>query len=162
MTKRRRESKSSVAERRWLRSRRSAAIAGPKMCQIESSCDCRRATHQRIWLQKFRTRRHLAARTMSCLARLPQATGLESARDSGPSTATVDSDAARVTEFNRGISSGRVKDAHQEGTGSFSATLLRREKLIPDSMRKTTLANLETKTLNQCLRPPLECGCEDF
>jgi hypothetical protein len=77
----------------------------------------------------------------------PVSTCLKSARDPGPSTATVDSDAARVTEFNRGISSGRVKDAHQEGTGSSSATLLRQEKLIPDSMRKTTLANLETKTL---------------
>ena len=31
----------------------------------------------------------------------PVSTGLEGARDPGPSTATVDSDAARVTEFNR-------------------------------------------------------------
>ena len=77
----------------------------------------------------------------------PVSTGLESARDPGPSTATVDSDAARVTEFNRGIPSGRGQEAHQESTGSPSPTLLRREELIPDSMRKTTLANLETKTL---------------
>ena len=77
----------------------------------------------------------------------PVSTGLESAKDPGPSTATVYSDAAQVTEFTRGISSGRVKDAHQEGTGSSSATLLRREELIPDSIRKTTLAILETKTL---------------
>jgi hypothetical protein len=77
----------------------------------------------------------------------PVSTGLESARDLGPSTATVDTDAAQVTEFTRGISSGRVKDAHQEGTGSSSATLLRQEELIPDSIRKTTLAILETKTL---------------
>ncbi len=40
-----------------------------------------------------------------------------------------------------------MKDAHQEGTGSSSATLLRREQLIPDSMRKTTLANLGTTRL---------------
>ena len=72
---------------------------------------------------------------MFCLARLPQATGLESARNPGLSTATVDLDAARVTEVNRGIFSGRVEEAHQEGTGSSLATLLRREKLIPDSMR---------------------------
>ena len=57
------------------------------------------------------------------------------------------SDAARVTEFNRGIPSGRGQEAHQESTGSPSPTLLHREELIPDSMRKTTLANLETKTL---------------
>ena len=78
----------------------------------------------------------------------PASTGLESARDLGPpSTATVDSDAVRVTEFNRGMRSGRVQEAHQESMGSPSATLVRREELIPDSMRKTTLANLETKTL---------------
>ena len=53
-------------------------------------------------------------------------TGLESARDPGPSTATVDSDAARVTEFNRGIPSGRVQEVHQESTGSSAATLLLR------------------------------------
>ena len=49
----------------------------------------------------------------------------------------------------RKFQSGHVKDVHQEGTaGSFSTTLLRREELIPDSMRKKpTLANLETKTL---------------
>ncbi len=34
-----------------------------------------------------------------------------------------------------------------DNTGSFSMHPLRREELIPDSMRKTTLANLETKTL---------------
>jgi hypothetical protein len=54
-------------------------------------------------------------------------TGLESAREPGPSKATVDSDAARVTEFNRGIQSGRVQEVHQESTGSSSTTLLRRE-----------------------------------
>ena len=68
-------------------------------------------------------------------------TGLESAREPGHSTATVNS------EFNRGIRTGRVQEAHQESTESSSTKLLRREKLIPDSMRKTTLANLETKTL---------------
>ena len=75
---------------------------------------------------------------------LPVSTGLESARDPGPSTATVDSDAARVTEFNRGIPSGCVQEAHQERAGSSSATLL---ELLPDSLRKITLANLETKAL---------------
>ncbi len=40
-----------------------------------------------------------------------------------------------------------MKEVHQESTGSSSATLVRREELIPDSMRKTTLAYLETKTL---------------
>ena len=51
--------------------------------------------------------------------------GAESAGEPGPSTATVDSDAARVTEFNRGNQSGRVQEAHQESTGSSSTTLLR-------------------------------------
>ena len=63
--------------------------------------------------------------------------GVESAGEPGPSTATVDSDAARITEFNRGNQSGRVQEAHQECTGSSSA----------HPLRKTTLANLETKTL---------------
>jgi len=57
---------------------------------------------------------------------LPVSTGLESARDPGPSTATVDSDAVRVTEFNRGIPSGRVQEANQESTESSAATLLLR------------------------------------
>ena len=73
--------------------------------------------------------------------------GVESAGEPGPSTATVDSDAARVTEINRGNQSRHVQDAHQDSTGSSSMHPLRREELIPDSMRKTTLANLETKTL---------------
>ena len=152
MKKRRRESTNSVAERRWLRSLRSVAIAGSKMCQIESICDCWRAIHHRFRLQTLRTWRHLAARTIFCLACLPQpgsastlgmfspvSTGLESARDPGPSTTTVDSDAAQVTEFTRGISSGRVKDAHQEGTGSSSATFLSRKELIPNLICKRFL-----------------------
>ena len=73
--------------------------------------------------------------------------GVESAGEPGPSTATVDSDAARVTELNRGNQSRHVEEAHHENTGSSSIHPLRREKLISDSMRKTTLANLETKTL---------------
>ena len=73
--------------------------------------------------------------------------GAESAGEPGPSTATVDSDAARVTEINRGNQSRHVQDAHPDSTGSSSMHPLRREELIPDSMRKTTLANLETKTL---------------
>ncbi len=40
-----------------------------------------------------------------------------------------------------------MEEAHHENTGSSSVHPLRREKLIPDSMRKTTFANLETKTL---------------
>ena len=68
--------------------------------------------------------------------------GVESAGEPGPSTATVDSDAARVTEFTAAIRAGT------ESTGSSSIHPLRREEeLIPDSIRKTTLANLETKTL---------------
>ena len=43
--------------------------------------------------------------------------------------------------------SKQVKDACQEGKGSSSSAIFRREKLFPDSMRKSTLANLETKTL---------------
>ena len=73
--------------------------------------------------------------------------GAESAGKPGPSTATVDSDAARVTEINRGNQSRHVQDAHQDSTGSSSMNPLRRKELIPDSMRKTTFANLETKTL---------------
>ena len=69
--------------------------------------------------------------------------GAESAGEPGPSTATVDSDAARVTELNRGNQSRHVQDAHQDSTGSSSMHPLRREELIPDSMRKTTLANLD-------------------
>jgi hypothetical protein len=70
-----------------------------------------------------------------------------SAREPGPSTATVDSDAARVTELNRGNQSRHVQEAHQESTGSSLMHPLCREELIPDSMRNTILANLETKTL---------------
>jgi hypothetical protein len=73
--------------------------------------------------------------------------GAESAGEPGPSTATVDSDAALVTELNGGTQRRHVQDAHQDSTGSSSMHPLRREELIPDSMRKTTLANLETKTL---------------
>jgi hypothetical protein len=61
-------------------------------------------------------------------------TGLDSAREPGPSTATVNSNAARITEINRGIHHGRVQETHQESTGSSSAHPLRREELIPDSM----------------------------
>jgi hypothetical protein len=52
--------------------------------------------------------------------------GLDSAREPGPSTATVDSDVARITELNRGIQHGRVQETHQESTGSSSAHPLRR------------------------------------
>jgi len=73
--------------------------------------------------------------------------GAESAGEPGPSTATVDSDAARFTEVNRGNQSRHVQDAPPDSASSSSMHPLRREELIPDSMRKTTLANLETKTL---------------
>ena len=49
----------------------------------------------------------------------PVSTGLESARTPSPFSATVDFEAARVYEFNRGISSRHVKDVYQEGTGGF-------------------------------------------
>ena len=90
--------------------------------------------------------------------------GAESAGEPGPSTATVDSDAARVTEINRGNQSRHVQDAHPDSKNSSAMHPLRREERFPDSMRKKTLANLETKTLNlpQYLRPPQECACEDF
>ena len=73
--------------------------------------------------------------------------GVESAREPGPSTATVDSDAACVAELDRGNQGRHVEKAHHENSGSFSLHLLRREELVPDSMRKTTIVNLETKTL---------------
>ena len=69
------------------------------------------------------------------------------AGEPGPSTATVDFDAARVPEINRGTQSRHVQEAPPDNTGSSSMQPLRREEFIPDSMRKTTLANLETKTL---------------
>jgi hypothetical protein len=71
----------------------------------------------------------------------------ESAGEPGPSTATVDSDAARVTEINRGNQSRHMQDSSLDNTGSYSMHPLRREEFIPDSVRKTTLANLVTKTL---------------
>ena len=46
--------------------------------------------------------------------------GVESAGEPGPSTATVDSDAARASELNRGNPSRHVQEAHQESTGSSS------------------------------------------
>ena len=87
--------------------------------------------------------------------------GAESAGEPGPSTATVDSDAARVTEINRGNQSRHMQDESMDNTGSFSMHPLRREELIPDSMRKTTLANLETKTL-KAFRNIFAHACEGF
>ncbi len=46
-------------------------------------------------------------------------------RQCGPSTATVDSDVARITEFNRGIQHGSVQETHLESTGSSLAHPLR-------------------------------------
>jgi hypothetical protein len=70
-----------------------------------------------------------------------------SAEEPGPSMATVDSDAARITEINRCNQSRHVQEAPPDSAGSSSMHPLRHEELIPDSLRKTTLANLETKTL---------------
>ena len=80
---------------------------------------------------------------------LPVSTGLESARDPCPSsTATVDSDAARVTEFNRGIPSRRVQEAHQEST----TLLLRWEKLLSDH----TIAHIEGRVGRTFVCPSAE------
>ena len=73
--------------------------------------------------------------------------GAESAGEPGPSTVTVDSDAARYTEINRGNQIRQAQEALPDKKGSSAVHPLRREELIPDSMRKTILANLETKTL---------------
>jgi hypothetical protein len=78
--------------------------------------------------------------------------GAESAGEPGPSTATVDSDAARVTEINRGNQSRHVQDAPPDNLGSSSMHPSRREELIPDSMPTTTLANLKTKKLMKAFR----------
>ena len=71
--------------------------------------------------------------------------GAESAGEPGPSTATVDSDAVRITEINRGNQSRHMQEAPPDSTGSYSMHPLRREELIPDSMRKTTLAKSKTR-----------------
>ena len=73
--------------------------------------------------------------------------GADSAGEPGPSTATVDYDSARFPEGTRGSQNRHVQEALSEGKSSSAMLPLRREELIPDSMRKTTLANLETKTL---------------
>jgi len=80
---------------------------------------------------------------------LPVSTGLESARDPCPSsTATVDSDAARVTEFNRGIPSRRVQEAHQEST----TLLLRWDKILSDH----TFAHIEGRVGRTFVCPSAE------
>ena len=61
---------------------------------------------------------------------LPESMSLESGRALGPSSATVDFDAARDTKNNRGSSAKHVKDAHQDDTGSSSSTNLRQVELI--------------------------------
>jgi hypothetical protein len=63
--------------------------------------------------------------------------GAESAGEPGPSMATVDSDAARFTEINRGNQIRHVQEAPLDNKGSYLVHPLRREELIPDSMRKT-------------------------
>jgi hypothetical protein len=73
--------------------------------------------------------------------------GADSAGEPGPSTATVEYDAARFPEGTRGSQIRHVQETRSEGRSSSAIVPLRREELIPDSMRKTTLANLETKTL---------------
>ena len=61
--------------------------------------------------------------------------GVESAGEPGPSTASVDSDAARVSELNRGNPSRHVQEAHQDK---------------------------DAESLPQYLRPTQECACKDF
>ena len=68
----------------------------------------------------------------------PDSTGLESGR--APGSTPTRREILRTT-------AKQVKNAHQEGTDSSSLTILHQEELISDSMHKTTLANLETKTL---------------
>ena len=147
-------------EAREQESDRATVGAPHSRCQVESSCDCRRAATSHLATSRGADNvlsSALAPGLASTLGMFsPVSTGLKSARDPGPSTATVDSDAARVTEYNRGIQSGREQEAHQESMGSSSATLLRQEELIPDSMRKTTLANLETKISDWVSYIPVE------
>ncbi len=90
--------------------------------------------------------------------------GADSAGEPDPSTATVDSDAARFPECTRGSQNRHVQEALSDGKSSSAMLPLRREELIPDSMRKTTLANLETKTLKAfpCADPDLfQSPCRD-
>ena len=98
----------------------------------------------------------------------PVSTGLESARDLGPFTATVDSDdATRITEINRGIPSGRVKEAHQESTGSwfFLSDTLASRRANP-GLYTQNHARLprdeDAESLLQYFRQSQECGGEDF
>ena len=58
-------------------------------------------------------------------------TGLESAKIPGPSSATVDSEAARVPEFNSGIWSGHAMDAHQGEHGIFLDDTLTPKRAYP-------------------------------
>ena len=122
------------------------------MRQIESSCECRRTIHYRIRRQPLRTWRHLTAQTMPGLARLPPARHRPSkfSRQCLLALRVLEIPVPlrpRSTPTRRVLQSSTVQEAHQESTGSPSPKLLRREELIQDSMRKTTLANLETNTL---------------
>jgi hypothetical protein len=110
MTRKRRGIKSSVAERQWQSNCRSAAFADPKIrCvksgrlaigdgQQPSAADILRLATPRGADDVMSTANALgSASTLGMFS--PVSTGLESARESGPSTATVDSDAARVTDI---------------------------------------------------------------
>ena len=77
--------------------------------------------------------------------------GADSAGEPGPFTASVDYDAARFPEGTRGSQNRPMQETRSEGRSSSAMLSMRREELIPDSMRKTTLANLETKTLKAYL-----------
>ena len=79
-----------------------------------------------------------AAATTSRLA-TPRGADTDLSGEPGPSTATVDSDAARVPEINRGNQSRHVQDAHPDSTGFL--------RCIP------CVAKNLSQTL--CARPPL-------
>ena len=125
------------------------------MRQVEPSCECWRAIYHRIQRQPLCTWQHLAARTMSCLARLPPARH----RHSGCSHQCLRD--LRVLEIlvplqPRSTPTRRVFQSSTAASqkGAYKRRI-RRARVLPlrlscvekDSMRKTTLANLETKTL---------------
>ncbi len=58
--------------------------------------------------------------------------GAESAGGPGPSTATIDSDAAHFTEINRGNQIRHVQEAPPDNKGSSSVHPLHREEPIPE------------------------------
>jgi hypothetical protein len=92
---------------------------------------------------------------------LPVSTGLKSARDPGPSTATVDSDAARVTEFNRGIQSGTCRMRIKFSLADTPASRGANPGLYAQDYTSYP-RDEDTESFPQCPRPSQECACEDF